>query len=124
MSAPICPHCQQSAALVDGSAIYPHRPDLHAKRFYLCAPCGAYVGCHPGTTNALGTPANAQLRAARQRAHAAFDPIWQRGVQTRTRAYKWLAHRMGIEAKAAHIALFNIEQCESAITIIEAEFTP
>ena len=28
MNAPVCPYCDKPAALVGGSAIYPHRPDL------------------------------------------------------------------------------------------------
>lgn len=46
-AAPTCPYCQRPSLLVTGKTIYPHRPDLVAKRFWQCAPCDAYVGCHP-----------------------------------------------------------------------------
>lgn len=118
----VCPHCLRASARVEGSVIYPHRPDLHAKWFYLCAPCGAYVGCHPGTTTPLGTPANAELRAARQRAHGVFDPLWKSGVKSRTEAYKVLAAQLGIPVGSAHIGMFNLEQCERVVAIYEVQF--
>lgn len=41
---------------------------------YICVLCEAWVGCHKGTEQPLGAPANAALRQARQRVHAVFDP--------------------------------------------------
>lgn len=58
----ICSYCNNEAKLVSGNVIYPHRPDLAYLRFWQCAPCAAYVGCHKGTTKPLGRIANAELR--------------------------------------------------------------
>lgn len=119
MRCPYCPYCNAAAELVGGAVIYPHRPDLHYLKFWLCAPCQAYVGCHDsgkGRTP-LGTLANAELRAARSRAHAVFDPIWRSRKRTREGAYAWLAHRMGIEKKDAHIGMFGLEQCHMVIEL-------
>lgn len=33
-----CDYCNNEVELVGGDAIYPHRPDLHALKFYYCAP--------------------------------------------------------------------------------------
>lgn len=63
---PLCPYCNQDSKLVTGAKIYPHLPHLHARWFYQCAPCAAYVGCHPDSTLPLGRLANAELRRARQ----------------------------------------------------------
>jgi hypothetical protein len=41
-----CPYCNGRAALLTGRDIYPHRGDLASKPFYVCRPCGAWVGCH------------------------------------------------------------------------------
>lgn len=70
---PKCPYCKENAQQVQGDALYPHRPDLKQKTFYWCKPCDAYVGCHPGTTDPLGTLANKNLRFQRGLAHCAFD---------------------------------------------------
>ena len=71
-----CPYCEKVPELVTGDKVYPHRKDLYSKWFWRCEPCNAYVGCHPGTKNPLGTLANQELRAWRLQAHHAFDPIW------------------------------------------------
>lgn len=125
-----CPYCGKEAPQVTGRELYPHRPDLFAKRFYWCRPCGAYVGCHPDG-KAYGRLANAELRKARGFVHGLFDPIWEnardaynghdnakvRGV-TRSRAYRWLASRMGIDPAACHIGMFDVEQCRQAFRIL------
>ena len=126
MSTPICPYCGMASLLVGGDAIYPHRPDLSTLKFWQCAPCDAYVGCHkPGAnvdgvrsdgTLSLGRLANAELRKAKQDAHAAFDPLWRNGCfGSRRGAYTWLAKKLGINYKACHIGMFDIAQCHSVI---------
>lgn len=115
--APVCPYCDRASVLVGGNAIYPHRPDLIAKKFYLCKPCDAYVGCHPDTVNPLGRLANADLRKAKQQAHAVFDPIWKSRKKRRTDAYKWLADSMGIAPQNCHIGMFDVDQRRAVIAI-------
>lgn len=60
----ICDYCNKDAELVGGDIIYPHRPDLYELKFYYCAVCEAWCGCHRGTTKPLGRLANAELRQA------------------------------------------------------------
>ncbi len=114
-NAPRCPYCGNGARLVTGTVIYPHRPDLAPKNFYLCAACDAYCGCHPNTTTPLGRLANAQLRAAKQRAHSAFDPVWKSGDMRRSAAYAWLAEQLAIPARECHIGMFDVDQCAAVI---------
>jgi len=111
----VWPYCKGRALLVGGLKIYPHRQDLKDKKFYLCGPCNAYVGCHPGTTNALGRLANAELREAKMAAHAAFDPIWKTGQKKRGGAYAWLCDQLGIEKKDCHIGMFDVEMCKRVV---------
>jgi hypothetical protein len=127
--APACPYCSQRAKLVDGCAIYPHRADLAAKRFWQCKPCGAYVGCHEAGngfgdgTRPLGRLANAELRAAKKRAHWAFDRLWltapKRG-RARAAAYSWLADALGIPADQCHIGEFDERRCERVVDLVVA----
>lgn len=111
-----CPYCGQCAILVSGSVLYPRFPELHAKWFWRCQPCGAHVGCHPGTKEPLGTLANAPLRQARQAAHAAFDPLWRDGG--RSAAYRWLAGELQVAASACHIGQFDEDQCRRVVEAV------
>jgi Protein of unknown function (DUF3268). len=115
-----CPYCNRQARLVNGSQLYPHRPDLHSKQFYACLSCDAYVGCHPDTTRPLGRLANAELRAAKIAAHAAFDPLWRSGPMKRSHAYDWLATALGIPRHKCHIGGFNVEECKRVVEVCQA----
>lgn len=120
-----CAYCNKPAELVGGEEIYPHRPDLYQKKFWRCRPCKAYVGCHKPNvgygdgTRPLGRLANAELRAAKSAAHAAFDPVWQNGFVRRGSAYAWLADKLGIQPKQCHIGEFDVEQCKRVVQIVK-----
>jgi zinc-finger-containing domain len=120
-----CDYCHRPAALVTGEAIYPHRPDLASKKFWHCEPCGAWVGCHPphrkrkqAGTEPLGRLANAELRRAKQAAHAAFDPLWKSREMTRTEAYAWLAGAIGVSVSNMHIGVLDVDGCNAVIAAI------
>ena len=114
---PICPYCGRPAELVDGRKVYPHRKDLYRLKFWLCS-IGhepAYVGCHKGGDGCrpLGRLADAELRAAKSRAHRAFDPLWRDGLfRSRAKAYLWLSHVLGIPASETHIGMMDVETCD------------
>lgn len=120
-----CPYCNRPAPLVSGLEVYPHRRDLWPKKFYLCKPCDAWVGCHPPAsaegggqgdgTVPLGRLANAELRAAKQAAHAAFDPLWKSGLMRRRKAYGWLAKQLDIPVQECHIGMFDVPQCNRVV---------
>lgn len=114
---PICPYCNKPSVKVTGKVIYPFRKDLFSKKFYHCSPCDAYVGCHPGTEMPLGRLANAELRQAKMRAHAAFDPYWLTQEMTRSNAYRLLANNLNIPTNECHIGMFDVETCEEVILI-------
>jgi hypothetical protein len=57
------------------------------------------------------------VAVARGVAHAAFDPLWQSGVMTRTAAYKWLAAQMGLNVQDCHMEKFNADQCRRVVEI-------
>lgn len=111
----LCPYCDEISERVTGDVIYPHRRDLYQKNFYLCRPCDAYVGCHPGSDVPLGRLANAELRKAKSAAHAAFDPKWKSGKLKRKNAYAWLADKLGIPRNDCHIGMFDVKKCREVV---------
>jgi hypothetical protein len=119
-----CDYCHADVPLLTiGHPDYPYRRDYGP--VYTCAPCGAWVGCHSGTRIALGRLANAELRAAKMAAHAAFDPLWERKIAidkcnkgyARRAGYKWLAGQLGLPVYKTHIGHFDIDQCNRVIAI-------
>ena len=82
-----CDYCGRQAEYVDSKVIYGKSYGM----MYLCRNCMAYVGVHKGTDKPLGRLANAELRYWKKRAHAVFDPLWQRGRFRghRNAAYGW-----------------------------------
>lgn len=118
-----CDYCRRPAQLVGGDVIYPHRPDLAALRFWHCAPCDAFVGCHKAGngygdgTRPLGRLANAELRRAKSAAHEAFDPLWKSGRMSRRDAYARLAQKLGIHVRDCHIGMFDLAACQRVMAI-------
>lgn len=115
-----CAYCGRPAEFVTGDKVYPGRGDLWTKRFWQCAPCQAWVGCHDGTDVPLGRLANAALRQAKMEAHAVFDPLWRAKIaktgmrkgQARAKAYAWLSQQLGIPPEKTHIGMFDEETCK------------
>lgn len=117
----LCNYCGARAQLVDSKEVYSQSYGL----IYLCKKCDAYVGVHKGTTKPLGRLANKTLRQLKQRAHAAFDPLWQAKQRrdgcsksaARHAGYKWLAEQMHIDPRDCHIGMFTESQCEHVVEI-------
>lgn len=114
--------CGRVAELVNGTRIYPHRTDLCYLRFFLCVACDAWVGCHRDG-RPLGTLADAATREARQRAHAAFDPLWGSSSEpgARSRAYRWLAGKLRIRVEECHIGHFDVLTCDAVAALAREE---
>lgn len=120
MTTPACPYCNEPSQLVTGKEVYPHMPKFNSKQLYLCSPCQAWVGCHPGTIIPLGRLADLQLRKLKQAAHAAFDRIWRKDGLSRSQAYIWLASKLNIHPAVCHIGMFDIAQCTRVVRICNA----
>jgi hypothetical protein len=112
----LCDYCGTSTTLVGGIKIYPHRKDLYERKFWLCEICGAYVGTYRNGSP-LGRLANAELRIEKRKAHKAFDPLWQKGKQSRSEAYIWLAKELEISEDQCHIGMFDLNTCKKAVSI-------
>ena len=77
-----------------------------------CPADGCDWYCWGGATS---TPCNKELATLRHQCHEAFDPIWKREVDHRTkaraRAYAWLATLLGKTRREAHIGMCNADEC-------------
>lgn len=82
--APECPLCGGEARRVG---------TRHGPRYECCGL--AAWGSKPLTDDAT--------RAARRRAHAAFDPLWRCGLASRGRLYQLLALELGVREPDAHM---------------------
>lgn len=112
----LCPYCMKDTVVVDSAVVY------HGRSYgpiHYCEPCRAWVGCHKGTTTALGRLANAELREWKKATHAVFDPIWKNGQCGRGELYKWLATRMDLPIEHTHVGMFDVAQCRPAISLLE-----
>lgn len=127
MSEVTCPYCQRPALRMTGSDLHPSRSDLTNNHYWVCRNCDAWVGCHKPGWEPLGRLANAELRRAKQEAHAAFDPIWKNAMshhgwtmsKARNLAYTWLTDEMNIERSQAHIGEFDLDQCKLTVLICQ-----
>lgn len=113
----ICPYCGQPTVLTDSAEVY---NGVSYGPIYICRPCNAFVGCHNGTTIALGRLADARLREAKKAAHSAFDRLWNRRTNpaapmSRHKAYSWLSETLGIDREYTHIGMFDIDTCNAVV---------
>lgn len=121
----ICRYCGGVIRLVPARSIYgasTERLSMDGEYIYQCQNCNARVGCHKGTARPLGNVANEVLRLKRRETHQVFDHFWQENGMTRTQAYKWLAGRMNLLEKNAHIGGFEMDQCQQVIDLCEKEW--
>lgn len=82
--------------------------------------CKTTHGAHPDG-RPLGKPGTPEVKAARIRAHDAFDKLWNEGDMRRDGAYAWLAQTMGLKSEQAHIGVFDVEQCTKVVELATAK---
>lgn len=113
-----CLYCQKDvhARLTNGKEIYPHRPDLAYKKFYICDICKNYVGCHPNSERPLGFIPSKEIRKARLHIHRLLDPLWQNKLIKRGKAYKILSDKMGYQYHNGELR--SIEEGRKAYKIV------
>ncbi|GHD72610.1 hypothetical protein GCM10007164_20450 [Luteimonas padinae] len=83
-----------------------------------CASCDAYIRCYYGTVTPLGMLADADTRHWRHLAHRALDPLWQRGQESRSSVYRWLAEELGVSESEAHIGRMDPDGCRKVIAAV------
>lgn len=120
----ICRYCGGVIRLVPAQVVYGSavkRLGLEKEYIYQCQNCNARVGCHKGTTRALGQVANETLRLKRIETHQVFDAFWKYKGMSRTKGYRWLAEQMGLPERLAHIGGFEMDQCQKVIDLCRKE---
>lgn len=117
---PVCEYCGATAVLRDSAVLYKGTSYGPA---WICEnypECDAYVGAHEDGNKPLGRLANAELRGWKQKAHAAFDPLWKDGPLSRTEAYNWMADILGLTKEQAHIGELDLGMCKGLIAAVDA----
>lgn len=92
------------------------------KRFWGCSTwpkCDSTHGAHPDG-RPLGIPGDKATKAARIRAHEAFDKLWAGGEMSRGGAYRWMRRALGLTEEQAHIGRFTIADCDRLIAALAA----
>jgi len=87
-----CPYCGSSVVLRSADGIY--RENHAGTMLYVCSRypvCDAYIRVIPGTKTPVGSMANGDLRALRNKAHQHFDRLHLTGIMSRDQDYEWLA---------------------------------
>jgi hypothetical protein len=122
-SAYTCPVCASPASIRESFIIYGRNYGLAliCERF---PACDTFVGCHQESGLPKGTMANAELRDMRKRAHAAFDPMWKSGEQSRHWAYHWLATKLGLPMQKCHIGMFDVATCRRVVEVVKTYERP
>ena len=120
-----CTYCSKPTLRMTGSELHPSRSDLANKHYHVCRNCDAWIGCKGTGWEPSGRLANAQLRRAKQDAHAALEPIWQQAMaehgwtksKARNLAYKWIANELDLGPGRPQIGEFDLRQCELVTSI-------
>lgn len=123
MNVPYCKICERYSKLQTGKEVYPHRPDLSAKFFYVCLTCLAKVGCHPETKCPLGTLCDKETQGLRKLLHKELDTLWlgKEAKMSRKKSYTLLAAFLDIPVERCHIGEFDKGMCKKAIRYLKEE---
>lgn len=118
-----CTGCdaEVDARLTNGAEMYPHRPDLARRPFWICDTCGAFVGTHHKTRDhlkPLGSLATKEVKRWRMLIHRMLDPLWQEGHIERGHAYARISTALGHTYHTGEI--YNVEEGEFVYQIVKA----
>lgn len=70
---------------------------------------------HPGTNIPMGSLANHELRTLRRTAHYYFDQLYKTGRMSREESYRWLAAKICVPMREAHIGHLGEYYCKLVI---------
>lgn len=100
-----CIPCKKDvpANRVDGTIIYPHRPDLKYLDFFQCPYCKNHVGTHKESIKPLGCIVSKEVKKARIFIHDLIDPFWKSGKMKRSQIYKKISDKLVWEYHTGNI---------------------
>lgn len=116
-----CVECNQvvEAELTRGEFVYRGRPDLAEIPLWQCPQCKNSVGTHHKSTDPLkplGVISNRAMKRLKIEIHSLLDPIWQRGIMSRTRVYKHISDQLGVKYHTGEIR--TIEDAKHVRSIV------
>ena len=113
-----CCNCKEvvDAKLVDGNSVYPHRPDLYDKSFYICEKCHNFVGCHKDGTP-LGTIPSPEIKRYRMQLHSMMDPLWKNKIITRAKLYELISSKLGYRYHNGETR--SVDECKKVLSIVK-----
>lgn len=123
---PTCPECGSPMVLRETTKFT--YADGRPRPFWGCQAfpaCNGTHGAHPDGTP-LGVPGTAAVKAARNRAHAAFDRLWKPDADgtpvrmTRKAAYRLMDELMRVGPGEAHIGSMGEDECETLLRRLAA----
>ena len=84
--------------------------------------CDGMVSAHQRTGEPMGTPATKEVRKLRSRCHRLFDK-WMhlRGCDATYKAYAELGSKLGLKKDRMHFGLFDANQCDVALKLLQGE---
>lgn len=112
-----CCGCEKKVSTVkkDGSFVYPHRPDLKFKTFFVCDNCGCFVGENTRSGKPLGVIPTKEISSMRQTIHGLIDPLWKDGKISRSKLYNLISEKIGCEYHTANLK--TLDECREIISI-------
>lgn len=119
----VCNICGPKVIFTSNSRIYGR--EYGSGKCYLCTnpACRAFVGTHePRPEEALGILSTPKMREMKKKVHGMFDELWlhEKDRRTaRTKAYAFLAEKMGIPVEECHFGYFDMDQLNAACSILQ-----
>lgn len=110
-----------------GATMILRPPGRYKSPFYACSAfpvCRGTHGAHPDG-RPKGIPGDRATKAARIKAHRAFDRIWGQGRMTRDQAYAWMRRVLHVpvaKGEELHIGHLTVEQCEALIAAVNETY--
>lgn len=111
----ICPECGSNMVIRES------RFGLFygCQEYYLNG-CPGKISSKPdGTPNEL--PSDQNTKYARTMAQESFERLWKSGKMTEKEAFNWLCKAMKCTRPEAYIVNFEIQECETLISLVEEE---
>lgn len=106
-----CPYCGAPAILENATRVYGVDCD---DLLYVCKnypACDSYIRTIPGSTQPMGTLANAKLRKLRRETHEIFDQLFLRHYMTKDAAYDWMSFWLSRPRAYTHIGMLDTFAC-------------
>lgn len=113
-----CLGCEKvvQGRLTNGKEVYPDKPELKRRRFYVCDTCKGFIGCHDWKkckNVPIGSIPTKELAEKRKEVFEELKPIIDAKVLSKKRLYGELGKALGKDFNIATIE--TVEEADKAI---------